>query len=349
MTESMHKPTILVVDDEPEVIQALAGILSNNYQVTIAMDGAKALAMASTQPYPDLILMDIMLPGLGGFEACRRLKENPATSAIPIIFISVLDAVEDESYGFEMGAADYITKPFSAPIVEARVKTHLALYDQRRDLENLVDERTTELRTSRLEIIRQLGRAAEYKDNETGYHVIRMSFYARLLALKAGLSEQQAELLFNAAPMHDVGKIGIPDHILQKPGKLNSEEWDVMRKHCEYGANIIGPADTELMRLARDVALTHHEHWNGNGYPKGLKGENIPLEGRIVAITDVFDALVSERHYKKPWPMEQAVDYILEQRGRQFDPELIPLFEDVIPEIMGIASCYRDDESETGI
>ncbi|MCW9051470.1 MAG: response regulator [Motiliproteus sp.] len=340
------KPTLLVVDDEPEVIQALAGILSDEFNITIAMDGAKALEMASKAPHPDLILLDILLPGLGGFEVCRQLKEKPETGSIPIIFISVLDAVEDESYGFEMGAADYITKPFSAPIVQARVKTHLALYDQRRDLEGLVQARTSQLRDSRLEIIRQLGRAAEYKDNETGYHVIRMSFYARLLALKAGLSEEQAELLFNAAPMHDVGKIGIPDYILQKPGKLNAEEWAIMRRHCEYGANIIGNSDSDLMQLAREVAMTHHERWDGKGYPKGLKGEEIPIVGRIVAISDVFDALVSTRPYKSPWPVDQALEYILEQSGSQFDPELGPILGDILPEVLGIASCYRDDAND---
>ncbi|MCW8884508.1 MAG: HD domain-containing protein, partial [Motiliproteus sp.] len=201
-------------------------------------------------------------------------------------------------------------------------------------------------RDSRLEIIRQLGRAAEYKDNETGYHVIRMSFYARLLALKAGLSEEQAELLFNAAPMHDVGKIGIPDYILQKPGKLNAEEWAIMRRHCEYGANIIGNSDSDLMQLAREVAMTHHERWDGKGYPKGLKGEEIPIVGRIVAISDVFDALVSTRPYKSPWPVDQALEYILEQSGSQFDPELGPILGDILPEVLGIASCYRDDAND---
>ena len=216
--DMVTRPTVLVVDDEPEVIQALAGIIGDQYQIKIATNGLKALDLAIESPQPDLILLDILLPGLGGFEVCRRLKQSATTKEIPVIFISALSAVEDESYGFEVGAGDYITKPFSAPIVSARVATHLALYDQRRDLEDRVRQRTEELANSRLEVLQQLGRAAEYKDNETGFHVIRMSYYARLIARRAGLNELDADLLFQAAPLHDIGKIGIADRILLKRG-----------------------------------------------------------------------------------------------------------------------------------
>jgi putative two-component system response regulator len=220
----MDKQLILVVDDTPDNIDVLGSILRSDYDVKAALNGEKALRIANTEPKPDMILLDIMMPGMDGFEVCRRLKADPATSQSPVIFITAKDEVADEERGFALGAVDYITKPISPPIVQARVDTHLALYDQNRELTRQVETRTEELQLTRLKIIQRLGRAAEYRDNETGFHVIRMSHYSRLIAQAYGGNESWIKTLFNAAPMHDVGKIGIPDHILLKPGKLDDEE-----------------------------------------------------------------------------------------------------------------------------
>ena len=282
-----------------------------------------------------------MMPGMDGFEVCRRLKMDPRTRFIPVIFITSLGEVDDERIGLEIGAVDYITKPISPPIVLARVQTHLALYNQNKILELIVQQRTEEVAKSRLEIIRRLGRAAEYKDNETGLHVIRMSFYSHLIAKSIGMEDSEADIILNASPMHDIGKIGIADSILQKPGKLNAKERKIMRKHCEFGAEIIGDHDDRLLEYAKIAALTHHEHWDGSGYPGGLKGVQIPLIGRIVAIADVFDALTSIRPYKEAWSMEDAAEIIKSQSNSHFEPELVNSFlqrKDKIKEIMGTYS-----------
>ena len=266
------KATVLVVDDTPENIDVLSGILRVDYKVKAALSGEKALRIAASDPRPDMVLLDVMMPNMDGYEVCRRLKANPATTQIPVIFVTAKIEVEDERRGLELGAVDYITKPISPPIVELRVRTQLALYDQRRELERMVRLRTEELSATRLEIIRRLGRAAEFKDNETGLHVIRMSHYARLMAASLHISDDWADLVFNASPMHDIGKIGIPDRILLKPGVLNEEERRVIRTHPQMGADIIGDHDAELLKLAKEIALTHHEKWDGSGYPCGLKG-----------------------------------------------------------------------------
>jgi putative two-component system response regulator len=283
-----------------------------------------------------------MMPEMDGYEVCQRLKADPRTRSIPVIFITAKDETEDETRGFALGCVDYITKPVSPPIVRARVKTHLALYDQERALEGLVRLRTAELHETRLEVIRRLGRAAEYRDNETGLHVIRMSHYTRLLALAAGLSEDEAELLLNAAPMHDVGKIGIPDSILLKKGPLCEDEWKVMRMHPYMGAQIIGEHDNELLRTARSIAYCHHEKWDGSGYPRRLAGEAIPLHGRLVAIADVFDALTTARPYKLAWPVNEAVEAVRRGAGHHFDPQLVPVFLDILPEILAIRERYAE-------
>jgi putative two-component system response regulator len=342
MHEPKYKQTILVVDDIPDNITILDTILKTDYTVKIATSGKTALHIAQTPFPPDLILLDIMMPGLDGYEVLRRLKANPQTASIPVIFVSAKDREDDEERGLELGAVDYITKPFSPPVVRARLKAQLSLRDQSRYLEMKIRERTAELEETRLEIIRKLGRAAEYKDNETGMHVLRMSSYAYRVALNAGLGEEEADLILHTAPMHDIGKLGVPDNILLKPGPLNDQEWVIMRNHTLIGSTIIGEHASTLMQRARIAALTHHERWNGTGYPYQLKGEEIPIHGRIIAIADVFDALTSKRPYKEPWPIDKALDLIKEQRGEHFDPAIVDAFLLSIEPILAIKERYAD-------
>jgi putative two-component system response regulator len=333
--------TILVVDDVPENISTLAGMLRDNYRVLFATSGADALEIVRQQQF-DLILLDVMMPGMDGYEVCRRLKADIVTREIPVIFVTALTEVQDETRGLELGAVDFLHKPCHAAIVRLRVQLHIERHSRSYSLERLVQERTRELDETRIEIVRRLGRAAEYRDNETGMHVIRMSKSSRLLARAAGVSERQANLLLNAAPMHDIGKIGIPDRVLIKPGPLDPEEWALMKTHPLIGAEIIGDHPSELLQMARIVALTHHEKWDGTGYPHGLAGDEIPLEGRIVTIADVFDALTSERPYKHAWSTAEAVEFMRAQSGSIFDPDLLNLFLNLIPEIEGIRQRYAD-------
>lgn len=342
----IDKKTILVVDDTPENIDVLSGVLKTDFKVKAALNGEKALTIANAEDKPSMILLDIMMPGMDGYEVCRQLKANPLTAKIPVIFITAKNQDEDERQGLELGAVDYITKPINPAIVRARVNTHLALYDQNLALEMKVRERTKKLHETRLEIIRRLGRAAEFKDNETGLHVIRMSHYARLIAEASGYGDEAwVDLIFNAAPMHDIGKIGIPDHILKKPGKLDPDEWKVMQMHPKYGADIIGEHDSKLMRMSREIALSHHEKWDGSGYPNGLKGEDIPLSGRIIAIADVFDALTTERPYKKAWSVEDAVSTIEKDAGSHFDPKLVKVFLEILPQALEIKEQYAEEKA----
>ena len=324
------RPKLLLVDDEPVNLQVLKQILQQDYRLLFARDGEKALSLAESEQ-PQLILLDIMMPGITGLETCKQLKQNSRTRHIPVIFITALAETRDETEGFNVGCVDYITKPVSPAIVLARVKTQLSLVSME------------SLRETRLQVIHRLGRAAEYKDNETGLHVIRMSHYAKLIALAAGMSEIDADELLNAAPMHDIGKIGIPDVILQKPGKLTPEEWDIMKTHTSVGASIIGDDNSSLLKVAHAIALYHHEKWDGSGYPTGLAGEAIPIEARIVAIADVFDALTSVRPYKTAWTIEAARDYIAQESGKHFDPDLVSAFMSVLPEIIKIREKMLDD------
>lgn len=323
------RPQLLLVDDEPSNLHVLREILQNDYRLIFARDGARALEIASHER-PDLILLDVMMPGLTGYEVCATLQASPHMASIPVIFVTALGDSVDETRGFDVGGVDYLTKPVSPSVVRARVRTHLRLV------------RVEEVRETRLRIVQCLGVAAEYKDDETGKHVIRMSHYSRVLALAAGLGEAAADDILNAAPMHDVGKIGIPDAILRKPGKLDADEWKVMASHVEIGVRIIGEHPSGLLQMARRIALGHHEKWDGSGYPQGLVGEDIPIEARIVAIADVFDALTSERPYKHAWPVEEAVALIRRESGHHFDPRLVDIFIAHLPEMLEIRQRWAD-------
>ncbi|MCU1717686.1 two-component system response regulator [Pseudomonas sp. 5P_3.1_Bac2] len=328
--------TLLLVDDEPTNLQVLRHTLQQDYRLLFAKDGAGALEVLQKER-PDLILLDIMMPGLSGYEVCKTLKSDPATASIPVIFVTALNEAANEQLGLELGAVDYISKPFNPHIVRARVRTHLSLVQ------------ADEVRNTRLQIIRCLGAAAEYKDNETGLHVIRMSHFSKILALAAGYSPEAAEELLHAAPMHDVGKIGIPDAILQKPGKLNDEEWAVMSQHPVIGARIIGQHPSGLLKLAASIALNHHEKWDGSGYPNGLSGEQIPHAARIVAIADVYDALTSTRPYKRAWSVDEALALIRRESGKHFDPQLVELFITCMPTIIEVQNQWADvDQTELG-
>ena len=337
----MDQQTLLVVDDTPANIDVLAGMLKDDYQIKVAKNGEIALKIAQRLPL-DLILLDIMMPGIDGFEVCRRLKSDHTTRHIPIIFVTAKITAEDELKGLELGAVDYITKPFNPPIVQQRVKTQLALFNQSRELAIKVKQKTAELAATQLKVIQKLGRAAEYKDNETGMHVIRMSHYAHILAKAAGMCEADADMLMAASPMHDIGKIGISDAILRKPGKLTADEFEEMKKHAEIGAEIIGDNESDLLKMAKIVAISHHEKWNGTGYPYGLKGEDIPRIGRIVAIADVFDALTCERPYKRAWSVEEAVTLLQKEAGEHFDPQLVPLFLEHMDEVTEVMLSLKD-------
>ncbi len=322
-----HKPKILIVDDESTNLRLLQQILQDDYNLSFAKNGMDCLDLAQTIQ-PDLILLDVMMPGMSGFDVCIDLKKQTQTQHIPVIFITARDEDHDEAYGLEIGAVDYVTKPISPAVVEARVRTHLSLV------------RADELKNAHLLLIQRLSRAAEYKDNETGLHIVRMSHYSKELALEYGCSESYAEDLLHAAPMHDIGKIGIPDSILLKPGKLTPEEFKVMKQHPQFGAEILGDSPISVIRTAREVALGHHEKWNGTGYPKGLAGSDIPLSARIVALADVFDALTTKRPYKEAWSVEEAMDYINEQKGQHFDPQLVDIFVNVLDRLLVIKNQW---------
>lgn len=335
-----NKNCILIVDDKPENLTVMSQIIDQEYKVKVTTNPEIALKIATSLELPDIILLDIMMPIMDGYEVCRRLKANEVTKNIPIIFVTAKTDDIDEAKGFELGAVDYITKPVNPSVVKARIKTHLALHNQNKILEEKVEERTAELNRTRLEIIQRLVSASEYKDHETGMHIIRMSHYCQFLGLAYGLSNEEGLIILNATPMHDIGKIGIPDNILLKPGKLDKDEWDVMTNHTIYGAKMLGEDKSELITQARLCALTHHEKWNGTGYPNRLQGEDIPLIGRIAAIADVFDALTSNRPYKKAWSDEEAFQCIEKEIGEHFDPKLASIFLENKEEIIKIKHKY---------
>lgn len=304
-------------------------ILGNQYRLSFAKSGEAALTLLEKE-LPKLILLDIMMPHMNGFEVCEHVKRNPKTAHIPIIFVTALGDESDEYKGFELGAVDYITKPISPAIVRARVKTHLSLVQ------------AEQLKQAHIDLVQRLGRAAEYKDTDTGEHIVRMSQYSKVLALGIGMSENQAELLHQAAPMHDVGKIGIPDAILLKPGKLSEQEFEHMKEHALIGAKILANSSSPLLQLAHTLAIEHHEKWDGTGYPYGLQGDEISIEGRIIAVADVFDALTSKRPYKDAWSVEKAVAHMKKQAGSHFDPAIIDLLVNKLDEILNIKQSNQE-------
>ncbi len=363
---AQRKPTVLVVDDTPENLQLMNGLLRGLYKVRLANSGALALELALQSPQPDLILLDIMMPDLDGHEVCIRLKADPATQDIPVIFLSALSQERDQKRGFLDGCVDYITKPFSPDIVLARVATHVALKrasdilaDHNRFLREEVERQTREVQNVQDVTILAMASLAETRDNETGMHLRRTQNYMRLLAehlhqhspYASQLNEGVIELLYKSTPLHDIGKVGIPDHILLKPGKLTAEEFRIMQKHSELGAHIIAEAEALLdapssfLRYAREIAHYHHENWDGSGYPKGLKGEAIPLSARLMAVADVYDALISKRCYKEAFSHEDATGFIESQVGRKFDPVIVEAFRQVADRFATIAATFKDNDS----
>ncbi len=351
--EDVREGKILIVDDEESNVKLLEHLLLQNGFHSIRWTTDSRDAVHIYQDFrPDLVLLDLNMPHMDGHEVMEKIHEIEKETYPSIIVITADNNEEAKIRSLASGALDFLHKPFDIVEVAARIRNtlnvrllHNRVNHQNKVLDQKIRERTQELSDTRLEVVQRLGRAAEYRDNETGMHVIRMSRYASLLAEAAGLSPDQCELLLHASPMHDIGKIGIPDHILLKPGKLNAAEWETMKTHSDIGAQILSGSGSDLMNMAESIASTHHEKWDGSGYPCRLKGEDIPLEGRIVAICDVFDALTSERPYKHEWPVGKAVQELKDLSGAHFDPALVDKFNDVMPEILKVKERYQDSQS----
>ncbi|MDY0362233.1 MAG: two-component system response regulator [Desulforegulaceae bacterium] len=349
--EFIKKPLVLTVDDNPSNIDILYKILKNDYEVAAASGGKDGFDALKSGIFPDIILLDIIMPDMSGYEFCKKLKADNKFKKIPVIFITAKDEEDDETRGFEAGAADYIVKPFNPSIVKARIKTHLELYFISKNLQDQVDQRTRELNNAlekikevSLETIIRLTNASEYKDEDTGSHIQRMSNYSAAIARKLGLDKKTVEWILYAAPMHDIGKIGIPDRILLKPGKLDPEEWEIMKTHAAIGAKILEGSKAGFIRLGEIIAKTHHEKWDGSGYPDGLKGSKIPLVSRIVALADVFDALTTKRPYKEPFSVDKSFKIIREGSGTHFDPRVCEAFFSIEKEILSIKNKYKDSK-----
>lgn len=346
MDSATSRSKILIVDDIPDNINVLVHALKDDYRLAVATSGKGALQLLRKHAV-DLILLDVMMPEMDGFETCERIKANEETRQLPIIFVTAAGEILDKSRGFELGGVDYIVKPFDLIELKARVRTHLALKHaqealqrQNEILEEKVEERTLELRQTQLEIVDRLARAAEFRDGGTGLHVRRLSHYCLLLGRSSGLSEAECKVLFHASRMHDVGKVGIPDGILLKRGRLDPKEWAIMQTHTTIGAKILAHNGCKLLSMAESIALTHHEKWDGSGYPQGLEGAAIPFVGRITSICDVFDALTSLRPYKEPWPVEEAVSEIIRGSGTHFEPALVEKFVEILPQLLAVKQQF---------
>ncbi len=359
-----QKQTILIVDDTPDNIALLSALLKDRYRVKIATNGVKALQIAQSELYPDLVLLDVVMPEMDGYETCRHLKQHPGTADIPVIFLTSRVEPEDEEMGLSLGAADYIAKPISPPIVLARVATQLSLKDarqflqhQNRHLEHLVIERTRQVVQMQEATILAMASLAETRDNETGNHIRRTQAYVAALArrlrdhprFRAVLSDDNIDLLYKSAPLHDIGKVGVPDRILLKPGKLDAEEFELMKLHTVYGRDAILAVEKHLggsngfLTFAREIAYSHQEKWDGSGYPQGLRGDAIPVSARLMAVADVYDALISRRVYKPAFSHEESVRIMRRGRGRHFDPDILDAFLEIQEEFRAIAHRYRDD------
>lgn len=363
----LSKATVLVVDDTRDNIDLIAGLLKDIYKVKAANNGEKALQIANGPQPPDLILLDIMMPGMSGYEVCERLKSAPATRDIPIIFLTAMTGVEDERKGLQLGAMDYITKPISPPILLARVETQLKvkaandfLKDKSAFLEAEVAKRTRELAAIQDVTIQAMASLAETRDNDTGNHIRRTQHYVKLLAehlqahprFSAFLDEHTIAMLFKSAPLHDIGKVGIPDRILLKPGRFTPQEFEIMKTHTTLGRDAIAHAEQQLgmevefLKFAKEIALSHQEKWDGSGYPEGLVGDVIPIAARLMAVADVYDALISRRVYKEGISHEKAMQIIAEGRGSHFDPDITDAFIELHDSFRAIARRFADSDTE---
>jgi putative two-component system response regulator len=368
--ETGDKPTILVVDDTPDNLTLVSNLLKKDYRVRVAINGEKALKIAFSEAPPDLILLDVMMPGMDGYEVCQHLRDNPLTAHIPIIFLTAKSEVEDERKGLSLGASDYITKPISPPILEARVKTHLVakayadfLTDKTSYLESEVARRTREISAIQDVTIQAMASLAETRDSDTGNHIRRTQFYVKALTTKlknhprfnAFLTDTMIEMIYKSAPLHDIGKVGIPDRILLKPGRFEPAEFEIMKTHTTLGRDAIQAAENtlglkvEFLSIAKEIAYGHQEKWDGSGYPEGLSGESIPVSARVMALADVYDALISRRVYKEGMSHEKAIGIITEGRGTHFDPDMVDAFLDIQDEILDIAHKYADSDSDLDV
>lgn len=361
------RPTVLVVDDTPDNLTFMAGVLREHYAVKVAKNGALALQIAGGTVPPDLILLDIMMPEMDGYEVLRQLRAAEKTREIPTIFLTAMGSADDERRGLEMGVVDYVTKPVSAPILLARIANHLSLKaaadflrDQSAFLAKEVERRTRDILAIQDVTILAMASLAETRDSDTGNHIRRTQHFVRILAerllshprMGCVLTPDSVRNIFRSAPLHDIGKVGIPDRILLKPGKLTPEEFAIMKTHTTLGCEAIQSAEdrlgtsVEFLSMAKEIALSHHEKWDGSGYPSGLAGTAIPLSARIMAVADVYDALISRRVYKEPMPHEEAVAILCEGRGSHFDPDVLDAFLAVQEEIAQMASAFSDSAED---
>src|SRR5688572_17245630 len=338
-----RRPVILVADDSEDIRNLFGIMLKRNYDVKYASNSDETLAGADTDPLPDLILLDVEMPELNGYEVCARLKANPSLAHIPVIFVTGRSDPKDQARGLLAGAVDYITKPISAPITMLRVKTQLALVDQRRALEEEILARTEELHQTRLELIQRLARAMEFREGGLTNRVLRVGEYVTLLCRGLGLKDRVTEILAAAAPLYDIGKMGVSESLLTKSDALNAKEWEEMRKHPEIGAGIIGEHKDPMLEQARVMALTHHERWDGTGYPKKLKGNEIPVPGRIMAVADAFEAMTSTQRHRSPISAMEAEKKIAAESGKQFDPSVVAAFMKVVKQMEEVQGRYKDE------
>ena len=363
-----ERATILVVDDTPDNLSLMSGLLKDIYKVKVANSGEKALKAIQSGNPPDLILLDIMMPGMDGYEVIAHLKAGDTTKNVPVIFLTAKSEVADEARGFELGAVDYITKPISAPIVLARIKTHLSLKrvrdflsDKNSFLESEIKKRTAEVMAIQDVTIHAMASLAETRDSDTGNHIRRTQHYVELLAVKLRHNprfshflndDKTIEMLFKSAPLHDIGKVGIPDKILLKPGRFEPEEFEIMKTHTSLGRNAILSAERDLgiempfLKYAKEIAYSHQEKWDGSGYPEGLSGDDIPISARLMAVADVYDALISRRVYKEGMPHQKAVSIIIESKGSHFDPDVADAFIEMQEEFQKIAARYADSNAD---